>query len=202
MAGIGITLVAAVGAAFLAVHRATAGGRAPRLRLRTIAGAAALVAGVGGVCTRFAFDSGDPALMAPAAYGSILLSIGFATFCPALLRMLLDHPGQWISLYAAIAYRAEDFGRQRLAGATPGQVLATVAFEGLMLTVTGVFFGTIAGVAGILPFTIVRTDSVLPDQGPAIWLGTVAVAAAATLITSLATAARALRTPAVAAVTA
>jgi putative ABC transport system permease protein len=72
----------------------------------------------------------------------------------------------------------------------------------LMLTVTGVFFGTLAGVAEILPFSIVRTDSVLPDQGPAIWLSIVAVAAAATLITSLATAARALRTPAVAAVTA
>jgi putative ABC transport system permease protein len=288
-AGVGITLVAAVGAAFLAVHRATraaAGGRAPRLRLRNIAGAAALVAGVSGVCTTFAFDGGDPALMAPAAYGAILLSIGFATFCPALLRMLLDRPGQRIadragasvylsvhnvrrrttqlagvlmplvtftgvatatlymqaiesdaikasgiaksvedknletlnlivvgvivafacimlinSLYAAISYRAEEFGQQRLAGVTPGQVLTTVAFEGLMLTVTGVFFGTIAGVAGILPFNIVRTDSVLPDQGPAIWLGTVAVAAAATLITSVATAAKALRTPAVAAVT-
>jgi putative ABC transport system permease protein len=288
-AGVGITLVAAVGAAFLAVHRATraaAGGRAPRLRLRTIAGAAALVAGVGGVCTTLAFDSADPALMAPAAYGAILLSIGFATFCPALLRMLLDRPGQRIadragasvylsvhnvrrratelagvlmplvtftgvatatlymqaiendaikasgiaksvedknletvnlivvgiivafacimlinSLYAAISYRAEEFGRQRLAGATPGQVLATVAVEGLMLTVTGVFFGTIAGVAGILPFNLVRTDSVFPDQGPAIWLGTVAVAVAATLVTSVATAAKALRTPAVAAVT-
>ena len=288
-AGVGITLVAAVGAAFLAVHRATraaAGGRAPRLRLRNIAGAVALAAGVGSVCTTLAFDPGDPALMAPAAYGAILLSIGFATFCPALLRMLLDRWGQRIadragasvhlgvhnvrrratrlagvlmplvtftgvatatlsmqaiendaikasgiaksvddknletvnlivvgiiviftcimlinSLYAAISYRAEEFGRQRLAGATPGQVLAMVAYEGLMLTVTGVFFGTIAAVAGILPFNIVRTDSFLPDQGPAIWLGTVAVAAAATLITSVATAAKALRTPAVAAVT-
>lgn len=288
-AGVGITLVAAGGAAFLAVHRATraaAGVRAPRLRLRNVAGAVALAAGVGSACATFAVDSANPALMAPAAYGAVLLSIGFATFCPALVRMLLDRPGQRIadragvsvylsvhnvrrratqlagvlmplvtftgvatttlymqaiendaikasgiarsvgdknletvnlivvgvivvfacimlinSLYAMVSYRAEEFGRQRIAGATPGQVLAMVASEGLILAVAGVFFGTVAAVAGIVPFNIVRTDSVLPDQGPAIWLGIVATAAAATLVTSVATAARALRTPAVAAVT-
>jgi putative ABC transport system permease protein len=75
-----------------------------------------------------------------------------------------------------------------------------VGVEGLVLTVTGVFFGTVAGVAGILPFSVVRTGSLLPDQGLGIWLGIVGVAAAATLITSLGTARRVLRTPAVRAV--
>jgi putative ABC transport system permease protein len=72
-----------------------------------------------------------------------------------------------------------------------------VGVEGFVLTVTGVFFGTIAGLAGILPFTIARTDSLLPGQGLAVWLGIAAVAAASTLVTSLVTARRALRTPAV-----
>ncbi|MCT2589893.1 FtsX-like permease family protein [Streptomyces sp. N2-109] len=105
------------------------------------------------------------------------------------------------SLYAATSYRRREFGQQRLAGATPGQVMGMVGVEGLVLTVTGVFLGTVAAVAGILPFTMLRTDAVWPgDQGPGIWLAVVGVAAAATLITSLGTARGTLRTPAVQAV--
>ncbi|MCT9078250.1 FtsX-like permease family protein [Streptomyces fulvoviolaceus] len=100
------------------------------------------------------------------------------------------------SLYAATTYRRRELGQQRLAGATPGQVLATVGAEGLVLTVVGLFFGTVAALAGIIPFTVVRTDSVLPHQGLGIWLAVVSIAAAATLGTSLATARRVLRTPA------
>jgi putative ABC transport system permease protein len=288
-AGIGITLVASVGAAYLSVRRATrdaAGARAPRTRLRTAGGALALAAGAGGVCVTFAMDATEAALMAPAAYGAILLSIGFATFSPALLRVLLTWFGRPVSvltgasgylavhntrqragqlagvlmplilftgmatatlsmqaiesdaisasglaksveeknletlnlivvgiiavfscimlintLYAATSYRRDEFGRQRLAGATPRQVLGMVGLEGLMLTVTGVFFGTLAGLAGILPFNAVRTDAALPGETLWIWLGITAVAAAATLGTCLITARRALRTPAVAAIT-
>ncbi|MFI6704611.1 FtsX-like permease family protein [Streptomyces sp. NPDC050509] len=104
------------------------------------------------------------------------------------------------TLYAATSYRRAEFGTQRLAGATPGQVLGTVGAESLVLTVTGVFFGTVAGLAGILPFSLVRTEAVLPDQGPGIWLGVVAVAAGATLLTTLGTARGALRVPATEAV--
>ncbi|MZD09404.1 FtsX-like permease family protein [Streptomyces sp. SID5785] len=104
------------------------------------------------------------------------------------------------SLYAATAYRVREFGQQRLAGATPAQVLGTVAVEGVVLTVTGVFFGTLAALAGLLPFTAVRADRLLPDQGPGIWIAVVAVATAATLVTSLATARRGLKVPAVDAV--
>lgn len=106
------------------------------------------------------------------------------------------------SLYAATSYRGREFGHQRLAGALPGQVLTTVGTEAVILTVTGVFFGTVAGLAGILPFTVARTDGVLPDRGPWIWLAIVAIAAAATVLTSVGTARRTLRTPAVAAVAA
>ncbi|NEB76133.1 ABC transporter permease [Streptomyces sp. SID14478] len=104
------------------------------------------------------------------------------------------------SLYAATAYRVREFGQQRLAGATPAQVLGTVAVEGVVLTVTGVFFGTLSALAGILPFTVVRTDGLLPEQGLGIWIAVVAIAAAATLVTSLATARRGVRVPAVEAV--
>ncbi|MFJ8545256.1 FtsX-like permease family protein [Streptomyces sp. NPDC093586] len=104
------------------------------------------------------------------------------------------------SLYAATAFRAREFGQQRLAGATPGQVLGTVGAEGVILTVTGVLSGTVAALAGVVPFTMVRTDAVLPDRFLGIWLATAAVSAAATLGTSLVTARRVLRVPAVGAV--
>lgn len=279
VSGIDITVLAAAGAAFLAVRRATH-GRRNRGRARKFLAYAALVAGGVSACSTFAFSATAAALMAPAAYGAILLSVGFALFSPRLLRGLLDllplsGPSGYVavrnmrrraaelsgvlmplilftaiatatlymqgvesdaiaasgvpksidaknletlnlvvvgiivafscimlvnSLYAATTYRTREFGGQRLAGATPNQVLGMVGVEGLILTVTGVFFGTVAGLAGILPFTIVRTDSVLPDQGLGIWLCVVAVAAAVTLGTSLVTARRALRTPAVEAV--
>lgn len=105
------------------------------------------------------------------------------------------------SLYAATTYRSREFGQQRLAGATPGQVLGVVGWEAAVLTLTGLVLGTVAGIAGVIPFTMVRTDQVLPDQGPGTWLAIMAVAAAATLGTSLGTARRTLRTPAIDAVT-
>ncbi|MGW1504838.1 FtsX-like permease family protein [Streptomyces mirabilis] len=278
--GIGITVSAAAGAAFLAVRRVTL-RRRPRGRARTFLAYAALLAGGAAVCSTFAFSAEDAALMAPPAYGAILLSVGCALLAPRLLEGLLERlplagPSGYLavrnlrrravemsgvlmplilftcmasatltmqavesdaikasgvpksvdaknletlnltvvgvivvfccvmlinSLYAATTYRGREFGQQRLVGATPGQVLGVVGAEGLILTVTGVFFGTLAGLAGVLAFGAVRTDSPWPGQGPGIWLAVVAVAAAVTLGTVLFTARRALRTPAVAAVT-
>ncbi|WP_327035115.1 FtsX-like permease family protein [Micromonospora ureilytica] len=286
--GLGITLLAAAGAALLAVRRAiraATGIRKRTGRMKRAAGYAALLAGAVAVSATFAMKATDSALMAAPAYGSIVLSVGFAVFSPALLRTLLrrlEQPfGRLLgasgyltilnmrqrandlsgilmplilftgmatatlymqavesdaieasgltksvedknletmnlvvvsiivvfsclmlinSLYAATSYRRREFGQQRLAGATPGQVLLVVGCESLVLTVTGILFGTLAGIAGILPFTIVRTDSVLPDQGFGIWLVIVTVASAATLLTSLATTKRTLKTPPIAAV--
>ncbi|PBC59815.1 transporter [Streptomyces sp. Tue6028] len=280
MSGIGITVLAAAGAAFLAVRRATRRS-VPRRGARRLLAYGALALGAVAVCSTFAFSARDAALMAPPAYGAILLSVGCALVSPKLLTTVLDRlplPGAsgWFavrnlrrraaelsavlmplilftcvatatlymqavendaidasglpksvdaknletlnlvvvgiivvfacvmlvnSLYAATTYRAGEFGRQRLAGATPGQVLAAVGVESVVLTVTGVFFGTLAGLAGILPFTLVRSDTPLPGRGPGIWLGVVAVAALVTVGTSLLTARHAVRAPAVEAVT-
>ncbi|MFI8001735.1 FtsX-like permease family protein [Streptomyces sp. NPDC086010] len=106
------------------------------------------------------------------------------------------------SLYASTSYRSREFGGQRLAGATPGQVLGAVGWEAAILTATGLVLGSAAGLAGIIPFTMVRTDQVLPDRGPAVWIAIMAVAAVVTFGTSLGTARGALRTPATGAVTA
>ncbi|WP_367123324.1 FtsX-like permease family protein [Streptomyces phytohabitans] len=106
------------------------------------------------------------------------------------------------TLYAATSYRNREFGGQRLAGATPRQVQIMVAVESLVLTATGVTFGTLAGLVGILPYNIVRTDTTWPEQGPATWITVTALAATVTFLTSLGTTRRSLQTPAVDTITA
>jgi putative ABC transport system permease protein len=101
------------------------------------------------------------------------------------------------TLVAATTYRGREFGRQRLAGATPGQVLRMVGFEAVVLAATGVFFGTIAALVTVLPYSIARTDSLVPDSPIWIYVGIVAVAVIVTLASSVGTARRAIRTPAV-----
>ncbi|MFI5554496.1 FtsX-like permease family protein [Streptomyces sp. NPDC051738] len=279
MTGIDITLLASAGAAFLAVRRA-ARGHERRGGARKFLAYAALVAGAAAACSTFVFSATDAALMAPPAYGAILLSVGFALMAPRLLEGVLDRlplsgASGWLavrnlreraghlagilmslilftavatatltmqavesdaveasgltksidaknletlnftvvgiivvfvcvmlvnSLYAATSYRGREFGQQRLSGATPVQVLGTVGVETVILTVTGVLFGMVAALAGIVPFTVVRTDGVLPDEVYGIGVTVTAIAAAVTLGTSLVTARRMLRTPAVGAV--
>lgn len=277
--GAGITLLASAGAALLALRRVARGTRR-RTGARRLPAWGALAVGAAGAGSTFALSPTDEALMAPAAGGAILLSVGFALLAPRLLRGVLDRlsprgASGWLavrqlraraedmagilmalimftavatatltvqavendavaasglvesadarrletlnftvvgiivvfvcvmlvnSLYAATAHRAREFGQQRLAGATPGQVLGAVGAEGAVLTVTGVVFGTVAALAGIVPFTVVRTDAVLPEQVLGVWAVVVPVAAVVTWGTSLATTRRMLRVPAVAAV--
>lgn len=98
------------------------------------------------------------------------------------------------TLVAATAHRRREFGQQRLAGATPGQVLRMVAGEGLVLSTTGVVCGVAASLAALVPFTISRTGSAVPDAG--VWVpyaGVIAVAIVVTLGVSVGTARRTIR---------
>jgi putative ABC transport system permease protein len=67
------------------------------------------------------------------------------------------------TLLAATSHRRREFGQQRLAGATPGQVVTMVVAESVLLTVTGVVFGMLASVVTILPFSIARADDLSPS---------------------------------------
>ncbi|MBT2211172.1 MULTISPECIES: FtsX-like permease family protein [Actinomadura] len=104
------------------------------------------------------------------------------------------------TLVAATAHRRREFGQTRLAGATPRQVLGTVALESVILTVTGVACGTVAAVFTIVPFGIARKDSPTPDGSVWTYLAVVALAAVLTGATAYGATRRALRTPAVNAV--
>lgn len=106
------------------------------------------------------------------------------------------------TLVATIQNRRREFGQQRLAGSTPPQVLGMVSVEGAVLASAGVLFGSIASIVTVIPFSIARTDSVLPDQTIGIYLGVVGTAALTTLAASLIAARRTIRGPAVEAVAA
>jgi putative ABC transport system permease protein len=104
------------------------------------------------------------------------------------------------TLVAATTYRRQEFAQLRLAGSTPQQVLRMVSLESIVLLATGLLFGSIAALFTVVPYSFARTDSILPS-GFAIYLGVVAVAIVLTLTASIAASRRAIRVPAVEAVT-
>ncbi|GAA4393437.1 ABC transporter permease [Actinomadura verrucosospora] len=101
------------------------------------------------------------------------------------------------TLVAATAHRRREFGQTRLAGATPRQVLASVALESAVLTVTGAACGTVASVFTIVPFGLARRDSAVPAGDVWTYLAVVALAAALTGATTWAATRRAIGVPAV-----
>lgn len=106
------------------------------------------------------------------------------------------------TLVAATTYRSREFGQQRLAGSTPPQMLSMVVVESIVLAVTGVLFGSIASLVTVVPFSIARTGSPVPDSPAGIYLGIVAVAVIITIVPTLTTTRRVIRTSAVEAVAA
>jgi ABC-type antimicrobial peptide transport system permease subunit len=104
------------------------------------------------------------------------------------------------TLVAATVSRRREFGQQRLAGSTPPQVLGMVGLESAVLAATGVLFGALASIATIVPYSVARTQTVIPDQTAGILLGVVVAAAALTLAASLGATRRAIVTPAIRAV--
>lgn len=106
------------------------------------------------------------------------------------------------TLVAATIHRRREFGQHRLVGSTPPQVLGMVGVEGAVLTAIGVLFGTLASAVAIVPYSLARTNSLIPDTTIGIYLAIVATAAMLTFAASLGAAGRAIRTPAVRAITA
>ena len=96
------------------------------------------------------------------------------------------------TLLAATSYRRGEFARQRLAGATPAQVLSMVVAESLLLTVTGVVFGTLASLVTVLPFGIARAGDPFPALSVPPYLIVVAVALVLTFAAALGAARRAV----------
>jgi putative ABC transport system permease protein len=66
-----------------------------------------------------------------------------------------------------------------------------------VLVSTGVLCGSIAWIFTVVPYSVARTDSILPDATILTYLGIVAAAAILTPASSLGAARRALRTPTV-----
>ena len=104
------------------------------------------------------------------------------------------------TLIAATVHRRREFAQQRLAGSTRGQLIAMVACEGLLVTVTGVLSGSAAALFTILPFGAARADRIWPDATPMAYAVIVAAAVALTGAAILGTTRRTLRGPAVAAI--
>lgn len=100
-------------------------------------------------------------------------------------------------LISATTQRRQEFARQRLAGATPPQVVGMVGIEGAALVATGILFGSLASLATVIPFSIARTHQVIPHASILIYLGIVATAVVLTLAASVGTARRAIQAPAV-----
>jgi putative ABC transport system permease protein len=110
--------------------------------------------------------------IASANYLVVALVIAFALI--AVTNTLLAHTRR----------RGAEFGLLRLSGATRRQVRTMVAVESGLVSVIAILLGSVASVATIVPFCLVRTGSPLPD-GP-VWTY-LAVLAGTVLITQLAT---------------
>jgi putative ABC transport system permease protein len=99
------------------------------------------------------------------------------------------------TLVAATAHRRRELAQQRLAGATPGQVVTTVVLECLVLAVTGVALGAVASLATVVPYGLARAGASYGDIPAAVYPGIAAAAVAVTLVTGAGAARRAVRLP-------
>lgn len=107
------------------------------------------------------------------------------------------------TIFTATIFRRQEFAQLRLAGSTRFQVLAIVSIESFVLLVTGVLFGSIAAVFTVVPYSIARTNTILPlHSGAPIYLAVVSAAIVLTLASTLAAARRSMRMGAVEAVSA
>jgi putative ABC transport system permease protein len=97
------------------------------------------------------------------------------------------------TLVSSTTARRREFGLQRLAGSTRGQVIRMVGLEGAILAVSGIALGTVAVTGILVPVSLKRLDSVLPAGSPWIYVATAVLAALLTLGAMLLPAWRATR---------
>jgi len=101
---------------------------------------------------------------------------------------------------ALVVDRRREFGQQRLAGATPQQVVATNVLEAALVAVTGLVVGGIASLGTIVPYSLVKLDRVVPDVTALWWVLVWTLAVAVTVGSSWVAVRRAMRQPALEAV--
>lgn len=97
------------------------------------------------------------------------------------------------TLASSTAARRREFGLQRLAGSTRGQVMRMVGLEGAILAASGIALGTVAVIGILVPVSLKRLDSVVPAGSPWIYVATAALAVLLTLGAMLLPAWRATR---------
>ncbi len=101
------------------------------------------------------------------------------------------------TVVAAVVGRRREFGRQRLIGSTPSQVLRLVGTEGTVLVAIGVLLGSLASAVTVIPYSVARTGGLLPDRTIGFYLAIAGIAVVLTLGSHLGAAAKAMRTPAI-----
>ena len=70
------------------------------------------------------------------------------------------------TLASSMTARRREFGLQRLAGSTRGQVMRMVGLEGAILAVSGIALGTVAVLGILVPVSLKRLGSVIPAGSP------------------------------------
>ncbi|MFE9425661.1 FtsX-like permease family protein [Kitasatospora sp. NPDC006697] len=99
------------------------------------------------------------------------------------------------TLVAVTRKRQGEFGLQRLTGATKAQVLGMLSVEGALVAVIATLLGTVASATTIVPYSLVKADSVLPKGSIGIYLAIVGGALALIFGATLFPSWRGMRTP-------
>ncbi|WP_370367095.1 FtsX-like permease family protein [Catenulispora sp. GP43] len=101
---------------------------------------------------------------------------------------------------AATLHRRREFGQRRLIGDTPGEVRRSLGWEACAILIAGLVFGTLAALAGVVPFSYAKTGHLMPQQSLWVFFAVGAGVTALTLAACLGAARRALSVPALAAI--
>lgn len=100
-------------------------------------------------------------------------------------------------LIATLSDRRREFAQQRLAGATPGQLLGLAGAESGLLLAVGLVLGTAGALLTILPFSVKTTHRLIPGTSIVIYLAIVVIVGTLTVGTSVLTVRRTTRRDAI-----